>query len=56
MTSFPAKRDTGKQCRPEKRKNQRVPQSQIAALPRHQEKEETDKIKQAQIEQTHEKH
>ena len=27
-----------------------------AALPRHQEEEETDKTKQAQIEQTYEKH
>ena len=34
----------------------RVPQSQTAAFPRHQEEEETDKIKQAQIEQTYEKH
>ena len=33
-----------------------VPQSQTAALPRHQEEEETDKSKQAQIEQTYEKH
>ena len=32
-----------------------MPQSQIAALPRHQEEEETDKSKQAQIEQTYEK-
>ena len=39
-----------------KRKVQGVPQSQIAALARHQEEEETDKIKQAQIEQTYEKH
>ena len=30
-----------------KRKDQRVPQSQTAALPRHQEEEETDKSKQA---------
>ena len=37
------------------RKVQGVPQSQTAALPRHQE-EETDKSKQAQIEQTYEKH
>ena len=37
-----------------KRKIQGVPQSQIAAPPRHQ--EETDKTEQAQIEQTHEKH
>ena len=39
-----------------KRKFQGVPQSQLAALPRHQEEEEIDKIKQAQIEQMHEKH
>ena len=39
-----------------KTKVQGVPQSQTAALPRHQEKEETDKSKQAQIEQTYEKH
>ena len=31
-------------------------QSQTAALPRHKEEEETDKTKQAQIEQTYEKH
>ena len=34
------------------RKIQGVPQSQAAALPRHQEEEETDKTRQAQIEQT----
>ena len=39
-----------------KKKVQGVPQSQTAAHPRHQEKEETDKSKQAQIEQTYEKH
>ena len=39
-----------------KRKVQGVSQSQIAALPRHQVQEETDKSKQAQIEQTYEKH
>ena len=39
-----------------KRKIQGVPQSQTAALPRHQEEEETDKSKQAQINQTYEKH
>ena len=39
-----------------KRKVQGVPQSQTSALPRHQEKEETDKTKQAQVEQTQEKH
>ena len=39
-----------------KRKVQGVPQSQTAALPRYQEEEETDKSKQAQIEQTYEKH
>ena len=35
---------------------QGVPQSQIAALPEHQEEEETDITKQAQIEQTYKKH
>ena len=40
----------------DKRKVQGVPQSQTAALPRPQEEEETDKSKQAQTEQTHEKH
>ena len=39
-----------------KKKSKGVPQSQTAALPRHQEEEETDKIKQAQIKQTYEKH
>ena len=39
-----------------KRKVQGVPQSQTAALPRHQEEEETDKSKQAQTEETYEKH
>ena len=39
-----------------KRKVQGVPQSQNAALPRSQEEEETDKSKQAQTEQTYEKH
>ena len=39
-----------------KRKVQRVPQSQTAVLPRPQEEEETDKSKQAQIEQTYKKH
>ena len=39
-----------------KSKVQGVPQSQAAAHPRHQEEEETDKTKQAQIEQTYEKH
>ena len=41
-----------------KRKVQGVPQSQAAALPRHQEEEEeeTDKTKQTQIEQTNKKH
>ena len=38
------------------RKVQGVPQSQTAALPRPQEEEETDKSKQAQTEQTYEKH
>ena len=35
---------------------QGVPQSQTTALPRPQEEEETDKPKQAQTEQTYEKH
>ena len=39
-----------------KRKVQGVLQSQTAALPRPQEEEETDKSKQAQTEQTYEKH
>ena len=39
-----------------KRKVQEVPQSQTAAHPRPQEEEETDKSKQAQTEQTYEKH
>ena len=39
-----------------KRKVRGVPQSQTAALPRPQEEEETDKSKQAQTEQTYEKH
>ena len=39
-----------------KKQVQGVPQSQIAALPRHQEEEETDKSKQAQVKQTYEKH
>ena len=41
-----------------KRKVQGVPQSQTAALhrPKEEEEEETDKSKQAQTEQTYEKH
>ena len=42
--------------RKSKRKVQGVPQSQTAALPRPKEEEETDKSKQAQTEQTYEKH
>ena len=38
------------------RKVQGVPQSQTAALPRPQEEVETDKSKQAQTDQTYEKH
>ena len=45
-----------KRAKKGKRKVQGVPQSQTAALPRPQEEEETDKSKQAQIEQTYEKH
>ena len=43
-------------CQKGKRKVQGVPQSQTAAHPQHEEEEETDKTKQAQIEQTYEKH
>ena len=39
-----------------KRKFQGVPQSQAAAFPRHQVEEETDKTKQAIINQTYKKH
>ena len=39
-----------------KRKVQGVPQSQTAALFRPQEEEETDKSKQAQTDQTYERH
>ena len=39
-----------------KQGKRKVPQSQTAALPRHQEKDETDKSKQAQIDQTYAKH
>ena len=38
------------------RKIQGKPQSQAAALPRHEEEEKTDETKQAQIEKTYEKH
>ena len=41
---------------PKKVKVQGMPQSQTAALPRHQEEEETDKTKQEQIKQTYKKH
>ena len=43
-------------CKKGKRKVQGVPQSQKTTLPRPQEEEETDKSKQAQTEQTYEKH
>ena len=39
-----------------KKKVQGLPQSQAAAHLKHKEEEETDKTKQAQIEQTYEKH
>ena len=39
-----------------KRKVQGVPQSETAAHPGQEEEEETDKSKQAQIDQTYEKH
>ena len=38
----------------DKRKVLGVPQSQAAALPRHQEEEKSDKPKQAQVEKTYE--
>ena len=50
------KKKKKKKIKKSKRKVQGVPQSQTAALLRHQEKEETDKTKQAQIKQTYEKH
>ena len=46
----------GPEVKKGKRKVQGVPQPQTAALPRPQEEEETDKSKQAQTEQTYEKH
>ena len=45
-----------KRYKKSKRKVQGVSQLQTAALPRPQEEEETDKSKQAQTEQTYEKH
>ena len=39
-----------------KRKVQGVTQSEAATLPRQEEEEETDKIEEAQIEQTYKKH
>ena len=45
-----------KRAKKGKRTVQGVPQLQTAALPRPQEEEETDKSKQAQTEQTYEKH
>ena len=47
---------TGVVSKKGKRNVQGVPHSQTAALPRPQEEEETDKSKQAQTEQTYEKH
>ena len=44
------------QSQKSKRKVEGVPQSQTAALSRPREEEETDKSKQAQTEQTYEKH
>ena len=46
----------GKWIKKGKRTVQGVQQSETASLPRHQGEEETDKTKQAQIEQTYEKH
>ena len=50
------KQRTWREYKKGKRKVQGVPQSQTAALPRPQEEEKTDKSKQAQTEQTYEKH
>ena len=50
------KKKKKKKKKKNRRKVQGVPQSQTAALPRPQEEEETDKSKQAQTEQTYEKH
>ena len=47
---------TNSKQKKDKRKVQGVPQWLTAGLLRHQEEEETDKSKQAQIEQTYEKH
>ena len=49
-------KDIQQRAKKGKRKVQGVPQSQTAALPRHKKEEETDKTKQAQIEQMYEKH
>ena len=49
-------RGTGMKVKKGKQKVQEVPQSQAAALPKYLEEEETDKTKQAQIEQMYEKH
>ena len=56
QTYTPSTRTHVNQIKKGKRKVQGVPQSQTAALPRPQEEEETDKSKQAQTEQTFEKH
>ena len=56
MLRFDAGRNKQMSQKKGKRKVQGVPQSQTAALPRRHEEEETDKSKQAQIEQTYEKH
>ena len=56
VTSIKLSQMTRCSCKKGKRKVQGVPQSQTAALLRHQQEEETDKTKQAQIEQTYEKH
>ena len=53
---FSGKLETVEICKKGKRKVQGVPQSQTAALPRPKEEEETNKSKQAQTEQTYEKH
>ena len=47
---------SGHRTKKSKRKVQGMPQSQTAAISKRQEEEETDITKQAQIEQTYEKH
>ena len=52
----PSKHKSNKCTKKGKRRVQGMPQSQTAALPRHQEEDETNNSKQTQIDQTYEKH